>query len=309
MHHTLRASQLRFEAGDPEHAEGHRRCALVDGSTGSVHMGLGLCQLDSGGRFDLHVHSFEESFYVLEGAPTLILDGRCIGLEPGVCGLVPIGTVHAWLGPETGSAEWVEIASPQPRAPDLPKDTFFLDGALDCEPAADLDVRDPRLPHFSRFDESDMQLDRLKKAVPIDAPTESASMATALLAYGGITVKRLVDQRLDAQLLTMFMVEYQPGGAAQLHDHTFEEAYLMLEGELETVADGEHYLLAPGDVFWTGVGCIHSFTNASGRSVRFLEVQAPQPPRRYPYRFNRDWDYLEARLDSEAQCAPRQIPS
>ena len=90
-----------------------------------------------------------------------------------------------------------------------------------------------------------MRLDRLKEAIPVDDPIESASMATALLAYGGITVKRLVDQRLDAQLLTMFMVEYEPGGVAQPHDYTFEEAYLMLEGKLEAVADGEEYLLAP----------------------------------------------------------------
>ena len=57
------------------------------------------------------------------------------------------------------------------------------------------------------------------------------------------------------------------------------------------------------------MGRIHSFTNASGQAVRFLEVQAPQPPARYPYRFNRDWDYLEAQLDTQAQLVPRQVSS
>ena len=38
-----------------------------------------------------------------------------------------------------------------------------------------------------------------------DAAKVSASMATALLVYSGISLKMLVDQRLDAALHTMFM--------------------------------------------------------------------------------------------------------
>ena len=38
----------------------------------------------------------------------------------------------------------------------------------------------------------------------------SASMRTALLVYSGITVKMMVDADLGAQLLTMFMVQYEP---------------------------------------------------------------------------------------------------
>ena len=121
-------------------------------------------------------------------------------------------------------------------------------------------------------------------------------MSTALLVYSGIAVKMLVDQRLDAQLSTMFMVDYQPGGVAHPHDHPFEEFYAILEGEVEAVADGTSYTLRPGDVFWTGVGCVHAFYNRSGGTVRWLETQAPQPPARHSYRFDRDWEYLEGRL-------------
>ena len=76
-------------------SEGFERAALIDRSTGSVHMGLGLCALDDG-HVDLHVHSFEESFYVLEGAPALYLEGRGVTLLPGACGVVPVGVPHAW---------------------------------------------------------------------------------------------------------------------------------------------------------------------------------------------------------------------
>ena len=159
-----------------------------------------------------------------------------------------------------------------------------------------LDVRDPRTRTLFRLADWEMDVDVLKEGAPVDQPTVSASMATALLAYSGIAVKMLVDRRLDAHLHTMFMVQYQPGGVAQPHDHPFEESYYMLEGEIEVVADAVRYTLRPGDVFWTGVGCIHAFYNTSGKRVKWLETSAPGPPDRHSYRFNRDWDYLEAQL-------------
>jgi quercetin dioxygenase-like cupin family protein len=128
-------------------------------------------------------------------------------------------------------------------------------------------------------------------------------MATAVLAYSGIAVKMLVDQRLDAQLHTMFMVAYQPGAVAHPHDHPFEEAYYMLEGEVDVVADGDRYTLRPGDVFWTGVGCVHAFYETRGGTVKWLETSAPGPPDRHSYRFERDWEYLAERLEEGAATA------
>ena len=297
MHYVLRAEEFCFRPGNPGHAQGHSRCSLVDRASGSVHMGFGLCSLDEGGRIDLHAHSFEESFYVLEGAPTLILERHGYRLRPGACGVVPVGVPHAWLGPESGSARWIDMLAPQPREEGAVEDTFFL-GYLPEFDSVELDVRDPRARHLFRLDEEQMVLDNLKAGARVDAPTVSASMATALLAYSGIAVKMLVDQRLDAQLSTMFMVDYQPGGVPQPHDHPLEEAYVILEGEVEAVADDTRFVLRAGDVFWTGVGCIHAFYNTSDRTVRWLETQAPQPPARHSYRFNRDWDYLKSRLQA-----------
>jgi mannose-6-phosphate isomerase-like protein (cupin superfamily) len=51
-------------------------------------------------------------------------------------------------------------------------------------------------------------------------------------------------------------------------------------------------VLGAGDIAWAGVGCPHSFRNLGGGPLRWLETQAPQPPRRHSYRFARDWDYL-----------------
>jgi quercetin dioxygenase-like cupin family protein len=135
------------------------------------------------------------------------------------------------------------------------------------------------------------------------APTVSGSMATAVLAYSGIAVKMLVDQRLDAQLHTMFMVDYQPGACANPHDHPFEESYYILEGEVDVVADDDRHTLRPGDFFWTGTGCVHAFYETQGKPVLWLETSAPGPPPRHSYRHQRDWDYLTERLAADARVA------
>jgi quercetin dioxygenase-like cupin family protein len=306
MHYALCGPDIKLVPACFGNSRHFARCSLVDRSVGSVHMGLGLCSLKSGGHLDVHVHSFEESFYVLEGAPTLIIDGRAYQLSPGACGLVPVGTPHAWLGPIQGEARWIDMLAPQPRAEDAPADTFFV-GPVAAYERHDFDIRDPRSRHLFRVTEGDIELDRLKSGASVDAPTVSASMNTALLAYSGIALKMLVDQRLGAELSAMFMVEYQPGGVAHAHDHPLEESYFILEGEIEAVADDRHYLLRAGDVFWTGVGCIHGFRNASRHPVRWLETQSPQLPPRYGYRFNRDWEYLEGKLTARPELKTADI--
>ena len=115
MHHLLRAEDIQLVPAYVGNSKSFSRCSLVDGTSGSVHMGLGLCALKAGGVIDTHLHSFEESFYVLEGQPTLVLDGSAYPLVPGACGLVPVGVPHAWLGPAKGSAKWIDMLAPQPR--------------------------------------------------------------------------------------------------------------------------------------------------------------------------------------------------
>lgn len=270
----------------PGRSSGLTTCRLVDGALGSTHMALTIVSLD-GGHVDEHLHSYETSFYVLEGEPALYLDGRGVKLEPGACGAIPVGTPHAFRC--DGAARWIEMASPRPRTDG--SDTFFLGPAPEAEVAA-LDARDPRNHNLFLLRDGEMDLDRLKSGQAMGAPTVSGSMANAVLAYSGIAVKMLVDQRLDAQLHTMFMVDYQPGACANPHDHPFEEAYYILEGEVDVVADGDRYTLRPHDAFWTGTGCVHAFYETQGSRVVWLETSAPGPPLRHSYRHERDWSYL-----------------
>ena len=299
-HHLLAAADTRPVGVFADRSVGLARVELVGGHSGSVHMGLGLAVLEQG-HIDTHVHSHEESFYVLDGEPVLFLDGRGVRLRAGACGVIPVGVPHAWRA--TGVARWVDMRAPRPRDPDQPADTFVIGVAPESEPD-ELDIRDPRNRNLFVLTDADMDLDRLKTGASVAAPTVSASMATAALAYSGITVKMLVDQRTDAQLSTMFMVDYQPGAVAHPHDHPFEEAYYMLAGQVDVVADNDRYTLRPGDTFWTAAGCIHAFYETTGNHVRWLETSAPGPPNRHSYRFQRDWQYLQQQLDEGAERQP-----
>ena len=299
-HHVTRAADIApvVPPAYAAHSDGYTRAQVVGRHIGAVHTGTAISFLAPGGHVDPHVHSLEESFYILEGTPTLTLEGRDHLLGPDECGLIPLGVEHAWRGGETPT-RWVEVQAPAPRLSD-PPDTFFTGTPLSTTPGEPVDIRDPRSRTFFRLTKDQLELDNLKVGAPVDAPTVSASMATALLAYSGIALKMLVDQRLGAVLHTTFMVDYQLGGVAQPHDHPLEESYLILEGEVEATAEGEAITLRAGDIFWTGVGCVHSFLSRDPSvRVRWLESQSPQPPRNHSYRFNRDWDYLQTKLDAE----------
>jgi quercetin dioxygenase-like cupin family protein len=272
------------------HGRGFGRWSVVDEAAGAVHTGFGVCALEPGGRVDAHVHSFEESLYLLEGELVLDTGEGSVLLRQGDYGLVPVGVPHALRNRGPAPARWADMAAPQPRDR-FGGDTYFVAPLAAGEPVP-VDVRDPRTRSAGHIDPANMDPGRQTQ----DQLAVSASMRTALLVYSGITVKMMVDSDLGAQLQTMFMVQYEPRGVAGTHDHPLEETYMILEGEVDASFDGDRHRLAAGDVAWAGVGCVHGFSNPADRPVRWLETQAPQPPARHSYRFTRDWEYLRATL-------------
>lgn len=278
-----------------ERSAGYDRLALIGPETGSVHTDLGIGRLQPGGSVDPHVHSHEEAIYVLDGEVAVQIDGRAYLLVPGDYAFFPLGVVHAFENLSASPARWMDVGSPVAlRRESGRKDTFFPASASRLTRSATApDFRDPTLVLVGHYEGTEP--DHVAKAVAGDARNRSsAGMDTAVLAYSGISVKMLVDERRGANLLNMFMVDYEVNGAAQVHDHPFEEAYFFLEGDTGFELDGTTYHVGPGDVAWAGVGETHACFNTGGGRVRWIETQSPLPPVRHSYRWPADWEQYDS---------------
>jgi quercetin dioxygenase-like cupin family protein len=281
-------------------SNGLSRTVLVGASQGAVHTELAVGALAAGGWLQRHVHSFEEGLYVLAGELLLEIGGTVHRLAAGDYACMTIGTWHALANGGADQVRWLSVNTPQRLGPDAGrKDTFFAAEPFDLEAFAGRASRpafgDPTVRFVGHYLGTPPQAEALR----LDDPARGrkpAGMDIALLVYSGISVKMLIDRVFGADMLTMFTVDYEPGGAAQSHDHPFEETYFFLAGEVEAELDGTRYTLRPGDVVFAGVGSLHGFWNEGTEQVRWIETQAPQPPTRHAYRWLPTWERFEQQL-------------
>jgi mannose-6-phosphate isomerase-like protein (cupin superfamily) len=271
MHYASRidAESAQTPEGYKSHSTGFRRATYVDRAIGSVHMSVGICFLEPDGVIQPHLHSFEESFYILDGEVGLEESDRTNTLKAGNFGLISTGRRHAWKNTSGRPVRWLEMQSPQPRSVDYGRDTFFVGQDSGSAPS------DDRMVGY--FDES--QLPR----------PGGPSQMEGFNPTTGVAIKMFVDRSFGAIHQSLFLIQYLPGASIDLHDHTFEESYFIVSGRVHATADGKEYDLGSGDVIWTSVGCIHSFSNLGSEPVRWIETQAPLPPAKEIFRFERDW--------------------
>lgn len=277
MHYVSKISPdtAQTPAGYEAHSNGFRRATCVDQAAGSVHMGTGICYLQPSGKIELHVHSFEETFYILEGQVTVQIADEAYELVAGHYGLISTSVKHGWRCNGNQPARWLEMQSPQPRLLDYGRDTFFVGGAI-AEQAAPPDLNMNKF--FGHFDESHLPRPGAASEMEGFNPTT------------GVAIKMFVDRSFGAIHQSLFLIQYMPGAKIAPHDHTFEESYFILSGEVEAECDGQTYQLEAGSVIWTSVGCIHRFENKGSEPVRWLETQAPLPPAQEVFRFEKDWE-------------------
>jgi len=273
----------RFEEGALQahptyagHADGYRQADLVSRPTGSVHTGLSIAELGSNGVLYPHVHSFEESFYILSGHAVAVIGDYAHQVGPGDFGLVKVGTEHAMRAVGGKPVRWLQMGAPQPKPPGAERDTFFSKDHAVPLGAPSLDPHDQEGSVFGHFDETLIPpvAERVKGGPGLE----------------GVFLKWLIDEAFGSRHHRLLFIEYQPGVRLGLHDHTFEEAYFILKGEVEATVDGKVYIAKPGDIVWTGVGCVHGFANIGTEPVIWLETFAPQPPKENVFRFMAEWE-------------------
>jgi quercetin dioxygenase-like cupin family protein len=258
------------------HSESYAHTSLVHRAQGSVLTGLSINELAPGGRIDPHVHSFEESFYVLSGEALVVINGSSYHVGVGDYAAVKVGTPHAWRQIGAAPVRWLQMAAPQPKPVGAERDTFFLKDRSIPASAPRLDLQELKGNLLGHFDASQI-------------PPLSQRPAS-LTGLEGVFLKWLIDEDFGARHHRLLFIEYQPGVRLGLHDHTFEESYFIVSGEVEGTMDGKTYVGKPGDVFWTGVGCVHGFANVGSEPVIWLETFAPQPPKENVFRFMAEWE-------------------
>ena len=286
MHHFGRfeESALGAHPSFQGHSEGYRYASLVDHSTGSVHTGLGMNELAPGGSIHPHVHSFEEGFYILSGEAVVTINGSSYLLGPGDYAAIKVGTLHAWHAASSSPVRWLSMSAPQPKPQSGVRDTFF--------------ARDRAVPtQASRLDLDNLNGNLLGHFDVTQIPAPSERKALGLQGLEGVFLKWMIDENFGARHHRFLFIEYQPGVSIAPHDHTFEEAYFILSGEVEGTLDGKAYRARAGDVLWTSVGCVHTFVNNSKEPVRWLETFSPQPPKENVFRFVAEWETKARELE------------
>ncbi len=252
VHHVGRLDWSFADQPSPATAtsSGLSRAVLVGPAQGAAHTELAAGALAPGGWLGRHIHSFEEALYILEGELIFEIDRRVHRLVAGDFALIPIGTHHTLAATPTAGVRWLSVSTPPRRPAGAPvPDTIFAHGRPNVEAliavAAPLDAPDPTRRYVGHYLGTPPQAEALAVADPARGRAP-AGMDIAILAYSGISVKMLIDRTFGADHLTMFTVDYEVGGAAQAHDHPFEETYVFLAGEVEAELDGQPFTFRPG---------------------------------------------------------------
>jgi quercetin dioxygenase-like cupin family protein len=258
--------------GYEKHAQGYQRISLVDHSTGSVHIGVGICQLEPNGTVDYCLHTNEEALYVLEGELEIMRDREAFRLSADDYALVPYGIPHAYRNRGRKAVRWLEAQAPQPKPPGGWPDTFFLDAEWP-EEVAKPSFDDPRLQGVGHF-------------------REEGGHSPLLFGVRGATVRFFITGAFGAQHMLLHRGALAPEGVFGGHEHPFEESFYALEGEVDLELEGTVYQLRSGDIAWAGVGAAHAWNNRGTVPFRWIETMAPQPPLRNGVLSHAYWDRL-----------------
>ena len=281
MHLFRQIDDSLFQAppGYGGHSEGFRRADLIGREQGSVHIGFSISELAPGGGIDTCVHSYEKGIFITEGEVELNREGKRFWLKKHDYALVPMGTAHAIRNAGSPPTRWVEKSAPQPKPPGEWEDTFFPPGLDWLLETLAPDPKNPACRMTGHFDKSQLP--------PHQRVDEY---------MWGWSKKMLMDRAFGNQHFNMFIIEFAEDGQTNEHEHPFEEAYLVIEGEVTFTAEGEEYVLTPGTIAWSGVGSPHGFYLNRCVSCLWLEIMTPQPPAQNWNRRLSTWDDIRARL-------------
>jgi quercetin dioxygenase-like cupin family protein len=115
--------------------------------------------------------------------------------------------------------------------------------------------------------------DDLKRNLAIARPNTDQSLPHIGLV--GDTYTILLSGHDTGGRYCLIDMHIPPGGGPPPHRHDFEESFTILEGEIVATFRGEKSVVRAGETINIPGNAPHSFTNASGQTVRLLCTCAP----------------------------------
>jgi mannose-6-phosphate isomerase-like protein (cupin superfamily) len=228
------------------------------------------------------VHPFEESFYILDGEAVFTVADQSYAVKQNSYGFAPIGTVHGWSNPSDQPIVWIGTRSPQPRAIGDASGTYPIGDRTPELPVKPVDVSDRTRRFVGQFEE-DM--------LPAPGPIQMKGFRSS--AARNVAVWMLVDEVVGAIHHTKFSVRFDPTGPAMTlggqHFHPFEETYYITDGKAVAHLEDESVEVGRGDLVFAGINALHGFSNLGTEPVRWIEMQAPNPPPSNAFFFKADW--------------------
>lgn len=93
------------------------------------------------------------------------------------------------------------------------------------------------------------------------------------LLLPGSTTARFVGSEHGAEV-SFFWVDTAPGKGPELHWHPYTETWVVLEGQVEIEADGDHVAAEAGAVVTVGTETVHRFRNSGSENLRMVCIHA-----------------------------------
>jgi len=118
-------------------------------------------------------------------------------------------------------------------------------------------------------------------ALPDDDRSRTLTVASAdgadarLVAVAGGAYTVLVTGKQTAGRYSLIDMLVPPGGGPPLHRHDFEEAFVVLDGEIELTFRGETQRAGKGSVVNVPANAPHKFRNTSDRPAHLLCLCTP----------------------------------
>lgn len=277
--------------------DGMRSCRLVGREEGARHLGMQISELDPGAQLVPHLHAHEETVMLLQGEVELWLAGTWHRLDSGCFAAIPLGAIHAWRNPGVELARWFTVRAPLPPVSGEPGmvQIDMPDHVLGDE-VRDVGSIVPWESAVGRLTDEDR---------PPFGPLSMGGLGHYGTHVKSISVTMAVDHYRGAIHHTMFLIAAPPRtsdspSSLAAHVHPFEEGFLIMQDETEWEIEGDQVRASVGDMVWVGVGTSHKVMSAPGSSARWIEVQAPAPPRQHGFLFPAEWrDLARARQSGD----------